>query len=924
MSTDGARISQFADVRRGEWRPLVTTFATLLLIITGHSTLETARDALVLTRLPPQSLAIVYVAVAICVLPAVRLSGRVTARMGPRKALAGGLVTATVLLLGLYALLVHRSAAAAVAVTVYVTSGLIGAVLVPVYWNLLASIFNVAQGRRLLRFVGAGGVLGGALGSWVSAALLTVVHSRTLLLVSAGVFLFTSCVVFVIPAGAEPARAAAAAGSNRRGMDALRGEPFLRRIALLVVVSTAAALFVDYSFKWTIARTVPHHEIARFVARTYAWLNLASLLAQILVTGALLRRIGVARAVVVTPLLLLGGAGGYIVLSALWASLALKVVDGTLHNSVYRTTTELLYLPVSAAARERAKPFIDGVIARLTQAVAGILLLTLGQFDYLSSPRLAAIAAAAILVWLAVAITARGPYFAMLRRAVAADPAAQSDVGAIDIESAETLVELLAHPDSLVVLGAMGVLERRGRVRLIPALILLHEDEQILVRALGIFGASSREDWVERATHALHDRRESVRTAAARALAMHGRLDAGHLAFDADPRLKAYAALHLSVDSASSDLVEVPAIAAALERPGPEGDAARLGLVAGIVDAKPDERLARLLEVLATRVGTSGEATAGVANAAAAQQVTALVPELVSRLVSHDARETVRTSLLALGHPALDELTRTLFDTARERRLRIQVPHAIARFETTHAAEKLLQCIETEGDGLVRYRALLALGRITATRKLTVDRVRVERIAYANLVEYFRLLGLREPFVGRPAPDRSRHGTTLRLLLGLLDDKLRQALERTFRLLQVAHPRHDIRRVRLACESRDNRLRANASEFLDALLRRSDQRRLRELLLVEIDDLSAEERLARGSELVAMPRPATREAALATMSRDRDAALAALASLHAATVEGRPARVAIGGMLGDRAAIELSTIGQEHPSDYPQEQAPHA
>jgi AAA family ATP:ADP antiporter len=910
MSAVRARLPRLVDVRRGEGRPLALTFATLLLLITGHATLETARDALLLTRLPASSLAVVYVAVAACVLPAVRLSGHVAVRFGARKALAGGLVAATALLLGLFAYSRHGTAA----VAVYVTSGLIGAVLVPLYWNLLASIFNVAQGRRLLRFVGAGGVLGGALGSWVSAALLSFVHSRTLLLFAAGVFLFTSLLVFFgIPAVGDPAPAAAGVPASRRGMDVLRAEPFLRRIALLVVVSTAAALFVDYFFKWTVARTVPHHEIARFVARTYAWLNLLSLLAQILVTGALVRRVGVARSLFVTPLFLLGGVGAFVAASALTAALVVKVIDGTLHNSVYRTTTELLYLPVSSAARERAKPFIDGAVARLTQALAGILLLALGSADLLSSSRLAAIAATAVVAWLVVAVTTRGPYFAMLRHAVAADPSAQTELGAIDIESAETLVELLAHPDPLIVIGAMHVLQRRGRVRLIPALILLHEDEQVLVRALGILGDSSREDWIERARRVLQDRRESVRTAAARALAMHGRLDAADLALEADPHLRAYVELHLAVTSSDADLLDVPAIADAIQRPGDAGDKARLGLLGAIVDAKPDERLARLVTVLATRVGTSSDATTWLARAVAAQKVVELVPELVSRLTLQDTREVVRSSLVAFGRLALDELWRTLIDPTRERSLRVHLPLSMARFETALAAENLLRCVETEGDGLVRYRALLALGRVAATRKVTVDRVRVERLAYSNLVEYFRLLGLRAPFSARVPPDHGRLALTQQLLVGLLDDKLRQALERTFRLIQVAHPRHDIRRVRFAAQSRDGRLRANASEFLDALLRRGDQRALRELLLVEVDDLSIEDRVARGAVLAGIASPATREAALATMSRDRDAALAGLASLHEATMAGRPARVAIGGVLGERAAVELSTAGA-HPA----------
>src|SRR5580698_10297767 len=362
-------LPRLVDVRRDEWPALAPAFATLLLLIMAHTTLETARDALVLTRLPSRALGVVYVAVAVCALPAVGLASRTAVRLGARRALGAGIVTAAALLVALFVLPMNR----ATAVAVYVTSGLIGAVLVPLYWNLLASLFNVAQARRLLGIVGAAAVLGGVLGSTAAAALLEILNTRALLLVSAATLLVTLLVLVWVPAGDGPTvLPSTGVLPSRRNADDLRREPFLRRIALLVVVSTAAALFVDYFFKWTVARTVPHQEIARFVANYYAWLNGLSLVAQVFVTGALVRRIGVATTMVVTPmLLLLGGVGTLVGAGALTAVLVLKAVDGTLRNSVHRVTTELVYLPVPAVVRARTKPFIDGALARMTQAVAG-------------------------------------------------------------------------------------------------------------------------------------------------------------------------------------------------------------------------------------------------------------------------------------------------------------------------------------------------------------------------------------------------------------------------------------------------------------------------------------------------------------------------------------------------------------------------
>jgi HEAT repeat protein len=394
--------------------------------------------------------------------------------------------------------------------------------------------------------------------------------------------------------------------------------------------------------------------------------------------------------------------------------------------------------------------------------------------------------------------------------------------------------------------------------------------------------------------------------AAARALAMHGRLDARDLARDADQRLHAYAALHLSLESSERDPVDDPEIAELLDRPGPAGEEGRLGLLAAIVDARSNPRLSRLLVALETRAGLSRDWTEGLAGAGASQQAPALIPSLVSRLVLRDTREIVRAALVSFGRPAMDEVWGTLLDPLRERRLRIHIPNTLARFGTKPAAELLLRCIETEQDGLVRYKAIRGLGRLVSERRIPMDRVRVERLAYANLAEHFRLLGLCAALTSSPQSDARGSSTTRFLLVGLIEDKLRQSLERAFRLLKIAHPRDDLHRVQIATQSKDSRARANAGEFLDALLRRRDQRPLRELLLLVADDLSITERVARGSVLLHTTPPQTAEAALASMIADDDTALAALASLHAATVAGRPARVAIGGGLGARPAVELS------------------
>jgi hypothetical protein len=319
-------------------------------------------------------------------------------------------------------------------------------------------------------------------------------------------------------------------------------------------------------------------------------------------------------------------------------------------------------------------------------------------------------------------------------------------------------------------------------------------------------------------------------------------------------------------------------------------------MLAAIGDAPPTPALARLLLALGAGASAAAEHTELLARAAARQRDARVIPCLVERLASRDGREAVRAALVAFGDDGLDAVWWALRDARRPRSFRIHVPKTVARFGTQIAAEHLLENVETEEDGLVRYKSILALEILVGQRRVTVDRARVERLAHAALVRHFRVLGAR---VALDEPTADAPCTAERLLAGLLDDKARQSLERAFRLLAIAHPREDFRRLRIACLSDDPYTRANAGELLDALMRRRDEQGLRALLRLVTDDLPASERAARAARLLAHGVPTAREAALAALAHDRDATVAALARLCGGRAEHSPA--------DDRAAAREAT-----------------
>ncbi|MGD0676398.1 MAG: MFS transporter [Polyangiaceae bacterium] len=870
-------VPRFFDLRHGEARGALLGFAAqLLLIITGHTVLEAARDALILAGPGPRALGVVYMAIAICAWPAAAVAARAGERFGARRALRGTMAIAAAVAVALFLV----PATATSAIVTYVVSGLIGSIAVPQFWTLVGKFLTVAQGRRLFGLIAAAGVIGGILGSGTAAAVLVVLPVKWLLLVAAVVFAVAWAALLGVGSGEErahrPERVSAPTVAEMG--HALRNQPLLSRIALNVVLSTATLLVLDYCFKSSLARSLPSAQIGPFVARYYFALNVLSLIVQVFLCSAVVRHLGVTAAIVLTPFLLLVGATGVVVFGgALGAVLLMKAIDGGLRFSIHRITGELIYMPVPLRIRLLFKPLIDGALVRASQTLTGASLLLLGGTSVLAPWPLASIVAGLASAWLASALTMRRPYVALLRRAISSGSLqAQDSPEPLDLESAQLLVQHLASEDPLEVVGAMNALTRRGHAGFVPALILLHSDELVLTQALDHFGASTRTDWMVLARRLLTDKREGVRMAAARALAAHDELDVERLADDVGARVRGYAVVVLALRDRAEDALEHERIAAQLHEAGATGESTRLGMLAAIADAAPNPALTRLLLALSDSPSQSPEHNELFARAAARQRDPRLVPRLVELLPAREGREAVRAALVAFGEDALQAVWWALRDTTRPHRFRIHAPKTLGRFGTKVAADHLLENIETEEDGLVRYKSIRALELLVAQRRVVLDRTRVERLARDALVRHFRLLAARVA-LGRPPLVEGRALAADRLLAGLLDDKLRQSQDRAFRLLAIAHPREDFRRVRIACQSNDPTMRANAGELLDALLRHHDEQPLRALFRLITEELSAADRAARAGPLIEQRLPGGRNEALAMLTRDRDPVLARLA-----------------------------------------------
>src|SRR5262249_16865366 len=136
---------------------------------------------------------------------------------------------------------------------------------------------------------------------------------------------------------------------------------YARRILWTVALMTVATTIADFVFKSAVRKTHASAELAPFFAHYQLAMSAIALVMQVFLAPILLRRISGNRMVLAFPALVGSAALTLAILPGLAASLVLKGIDAALRNSIYRTSNEVLYLPLPVEVRSRLKAMVDGV-----------------------------------------------------------------------------------------------------------------------------------------------------------------------------------------------------------------------------------------------------------------------------------------------------------------------------------------------------------------------------------------------------------------------------------------------------------------------------------------------------------------------------------------------------------------------------------
>ena len=808
-----------------ELRRALPIFGFLFLTMASSVASKAARDALFLDRYRAIDLPYVDIAIAGLVSVAASLYIWFGHRTNLRNLQVGSLLFFATTAVVFWAWSVFASHESGVLfVVIYLWVGIFSVLAPAQVWTLANHVMTTREAKRSFGFIGSGAILGWIVGGLATRTGVSQFGTENMLafvslslLVCAGLVMLIwrerpSYVGNDVPASGTESHTFPLLGSFRL----VRRSPYLRAIAALVAIAAITTTVAGWQFKAIAKAAVPNtDDLAMFFGTFNMIAGLMSLVLQLLMTGRVLRTLGVGPALFIVPTAMLMGSIGVLVIGSIVAAATLKASDQVLRYSIDKATVELLYLPVPSAHTFRVKSFIDIVVYRIGDATGGLMVLLFAAGLGWSPVQVSLVGMVLAGAWMVAAFVARRQYVENLRESIHQHRIdhERSMTTVIDRDTTQ-LISSRLKGDTREIAYALSLFELAHDRKVHPAVRgLLHHDEpairQQAIRLLARAGDAGVKDEVE---ELLRDPSLEVRTEALLYLT----------AFDRSDPLQRIEAL-----GDFEDFSIRAALVAFLARPGATQnvDAARL-LLAKMVEEAGDAgrrtrleaaRLLRILPDLFERelraliddddieIARSAIAAAGVL------RKRSLIGALVERMGDPGLNEAVVAALAKFGDRIVGTLRDYLVDPEIKPEVRREIPQVLQEIGTREAQAVLVESV-LDRDVVVRYHTIAAINRLgQAHPDRSTDRKLIESVLAAEIMGHYRsyqVLGTLEGTLTDPA-NPIEHG---------LRESMEKESERIFRLLKILYPQYDMHSAYVGLQSPDPVVHDNAVEFMDTVL----------------------------------------------------------------------------------------------------------
>jgi AAA family ATP:ADP antiporter len=425
-------------------RPDETAKASLLtlnsfLLIFGYYQLKAAREGLLLAAHPASVKAYLAIPQLLLLIPVIKAFSHLSSRL-PRHLLITHVTLFCIACLVAFSTLEWIGVPVAITgIVFFIWIGIFNLTIPAQFWGFANDIYTESEGKRLFPLIALGASLGGVAGPVVARQVIPVVGLYGIMLVTATILALTIVLTWAIHGRdlREGNGDESASVERQNPLDPGDGFKLVLRSRYLLLIAATVLLYNfvnalgEFMFSGLQRQTALRelgpqasaHELQNYIGAAFAGYqllgNVIGLGVQLFLVSRVFRWVGISGALLVLPVIALGGYG----IAAFGASLLLlkwvKAVENGVDYSLMKTARSALFLVTRRQEKYKAQAAIETFFVRGGDALCAAIVWLGTAVIPLSTEGFAAVNVAAVGVWILLSV-AIARECARLKRAGAA------------------------------------------------------------------------------------------------------------------------------------------------------------------------------------------------------------------------------------------------------------------------------------------------------------------------------------------------------------------------------------------------------------------------------------------------------------------------------------------------------------------------
>jgi len=755
----------------------------------------------------------------------------------------------------------------------YVWVAIFGLLTASQFWILANLVYNVREAKRVFSFIGAGAIAGGIFGGYLTSILTTFIETENLLFVAA--LLLTFCIPITRYIWKKEVinlnQFQVSIRSNPKGespIKLIKQSKLLSFIAIVIGMSVLIAKLVDYQYSDYASRLIVDQEnLTAFFGFWFSTLSVISLIIQLFLTQRIVGTFGVGKSLLWLPSGILIGSVLLLILPQLWVVIFIKIVDGSLKQSVNKAATELLSIPIPIDIKKKTKTFTDVVIDSIATGLAGFILIFFINGLDIASTYISLIIIVLILVWVYFIYKLKEEYIisfkALFENAtVKKEKTNKTELKVTSIVDTVIRVFKSGNENQIVHMLQKTLEVKDERFFSVIKNLLDHPSPKVKALAIENLYFLKTENLSAYIENMVQDEDQQVTTSAFRYLLKNFKQNTVTL-FDkylkSDDNTIANAALiGLSSELRNNTLLQdqfslKDKIENALSQYNKLiDDEDKINKIQAILEAIGNARVEKYYHIIKTALNSENYQIVNTAILSASKTLDAeFIDLIIQHLSNKETRKNAIESLYFYNEPIINILYKKIKSEAIELEDAANIVLVIEKFATQKAINTLLN-LTNNTEHTVKIEALDALKRLKwkyshlrINDRFIVDKILDECNLYQNTLSVIHSQIVIQYKQDTQHPETEQVNKARKNLIHLLELRLDRQLQRIFRFLGIKYPPNDIDPVFNSILHGKEEQRIHAIEFLDNILDNHLKKELISVVESSLTGVISEEKIKR-------------------------------------------------------------------------------